>query len=369
MSADRLGCPNCGSPITRPADFARKKIRCPDCGYYAETPASWWAAADPEPDAAPARDTAPPLPFSAPRRAKVVAPANAPVRRRADPRDTRPDFTPDAPAGVPLLAGTDDEDDANPYTVPGTGTKPCPHCRQQLPLAATLCVFCGRDLVTGEVQDRVHQPMSGTWVEGFSVQTRYTVMACLQGLNLALSTFFLATGGKPTAGAVFEQMLGQVVNIAVQAMLVGTYETLTVRRNAKGQTTIAKVRRLGFYPLPAVKLKWKISPHVGVVARHDPGAFAWIACLYSLGLGILPVGYAASIGAPVLLWFPLLIIGAIPAALFFWYFIRPAQFCATAADEYGDTGLTLMKSPDRERAEEVALFVAEATGLHYKPVM
>ena len=375
MPDDRLGCPNCGGRIDRPAGFARKKIRCPDCGYYAETPPDWWAAAD-EPAG---RDDAgaPPLPFAAsppaPRRAKVkaVAPAAGPVtaRRRADPRDTRPEFEPDQPAGVPLLEGTRDEDDDKPYGVPGTGTKPCPHCRQQLPLAATLCVFCGRDLATGRKQDREHEPVHATWEEGFSLATRYGVMAGLQVCNFLLSVLFLATGGPVTTGKLVEQVLVQAVHIAFQAFVVGTFATLTVRRSARGKVEISRASRVGFYPTKVEKVKWKQSPHVGVVGKHDPGAFAWIACLYSLGLGLLPVAYAASIDAPPLLLPFVMVIGAAPAAAFFWYFIRPSQFTVAMADEYGDTGLTLLRTTDRTRAEEAATLVAEATGLTYKAVM
>ena len=270
---------------------------------------------------------------------------------------------------MPLLEGTRDEDDDKPYGVPGTGTKPCPHCRQQLPLSATLCVFCGRDLATGAKQDREHEPLSATWEEGFSLSTRYGVMAGLQVLNFLLSAVFLATGGPATAGAVAGQVLMQAVHIAFQALIVGTFDTLSVRRSARGKVEVARVRRIGFYPLKAEKLKWKLSPHVGVIGRHDPGAFAWIACLYSFGLGMMSVAYAASIGAPLILLLPMIVIGAAPAAAFFWYVIRPSQFIAAAADEYGDTGLTLLKTQSRETAEEAAKFVAEATGLVYKPVM
>ncbi len=333
---DRIACPTCGGRINRPAGYARKKIRCPGCGYYADTPADWAEAAPDEPPAAA------PVPAVPPRR--TATPVT--VRKRADPRDTRPDFTPDAPAGDPLLTGTQDEDDDRPYAVPGTGTQACPHCQEALPLDATLCVHCGRDVASGKRQKRTHQPMAGEWHEGLAPHTRLALLAGMQVFNVAFSlAILLYSDAGITVGGLFTQLIGQAFNVILQAFLIGSYDTFTLKRTAKNQTTLTRTRRLAFVPLSPTKVAWKQSAYAGVIATHDPGIFTWLLCIYMLGLLCLP------------------------GVAFYWFVIRPETHTVALCDEYGSTTELLYRTQDREKAAEVAGFVSEATGLKFKPIM
>lgn len=334
---DRIACPTCGGRIDRPAGYTRKKIRCPGCGYYADTPPDW--AAEPVPD-----EPAAAAPAAPPRR--TATPVT--TRKRADPRDTRPDFTPDAPAGDPLLAGSREEDDDRPYAVPGTGTgtRACPHCHEALPLDATLCVHCGRDVASGKRQKRAHQPMAGEWHEGFAPRTRLAILAGMQVFNVVFSLVMLVySEDGVTVGGLVGQLFGQAFNVTLQAFLVGSYDTFTLRRTAKNQTFLTRTRRLAFIPLAPAKLPWKQSAYVGVIATHDPGIFTWLLCIYMLGMGCLP------------------------GVLFYWFVIRPETYTAALCDEYGSTTELLYRTQDREKAAEVAAIVGEATALKFKAVM
>ncbi len=338
--AERIDCPNCGARIVRPAGFARNKIRCGECGYYAETPREWRdSGGEPVETAVPAPRAKVKVAAAAP------APAKVSVRQRADLRDTRPDFEPDAPAGVPLLVGTQDEDDGLPYGLPGTGTKPCPHCREQLPLSASLCIFCGADLVTGAKPNRAHQPMSGWWDEGLPAPRRVAIFAGLQVVNLALA--FLSFRGEDGFSAMNVITMGLVngMHVALQAFLLGTQGTFKLRRNAKKQVQMTRSLKIAFVPAFSQKVEWKETTHVGILAGHDAGMFAYGTCLY------------------------LLLMGVVPGILFYYFVIHPTRFNIVLGDVHGSVDETLYRTTDQDEADEVARFVAEATGLHFRAVM
>ena len=349
--ADEIACSNCGARVTVPAAFARPKIRCPGCGYYATLPDRGPSLDDELPtkaDAAPAREVR----LDRPAKAAVVpgkpaAKPAPPAKARPDPRDRRPDFTPAESSGVPLLVGTRDEDDDQPYAVPGTGLFPCPHCREDLPLDSTFCVHCGKSLGSGERAERVHQPMAATWEERFPLTTRLYVLAGMQVLNFVGCIFgLMAQSG--TLGSVdtwVSLLMFQMFHVALQCFVVGTFDTLTLARNAKGRTTLIRQRRVAFYKLKPYKIPWRQSTNVGIVGGQNADLLAWFVCLYMLGFACLP------------------------GLLFYWFMIRPERFEVTLCDEYGVTGEVIHRTTDRARAEEVAEFVQEATGLHNRSVM
>ena len=82
-----------------------------------------------------------------------------------------------------------------------------------------------------------------------------------------------------------------------------------------------------------------------VIATHNPGVFSWLICAY-LALFCL-----------------------VPAALFYWFVIRPERFEVALCDVYGTTNEIVYRSTNRELAREVAETISEVTGLWFKPVM
>ena len=336
--SERIDCPNCGERIERPAGFARKKIRCPACGYYAETPAAWW-----ESDESPARKT--PFDPLAPGRAKRAKRPEPVARRRLDPRDHRPDFSTDTPGGVPLLAGDDDEESDTPYAVPGSGTFPCPECREQLPLGATLCVHCGYDIGKRKRRKRARKPMAGSWQEGPTLQDRVKVFAGLQVFNCLFSALLYFQLDSPNGlSDIITLVFGQAINVALQAFLVGSFSTLVVERGAAGPAVIVRQSRIAFLPTGEREIEWHGASIVGVLATHSAGIFSYLMCLYLLGMGCVP-------------------------GIAFWYFvIRPERHNVIIADVYGSSLDTLYHGFARDAAEEVAQFVGEATALEFRRV-
>ncbi len=383
-----------------PAGYARAKIRCPGCGSYAEVPAELRGAPADEPPA-PARPAvarratpvAPPPPPAAepdplaeegtyalgepppprPQVASEAKPARPAVARKAkpqaDPRDFRPRFDSDEPAGPPLLHGTQEEhdDEVHPYAVPGTGLKKCGHCRGELPLDAGFCVHCGRELTSGARAVRSYQLINRTWYEGWPPMLRWQIFIALQVINAVAAVLLMATGeGLPKDFGGFATLLmTNLVQVAAQAFLVGSYDTLAVKRNAKGAATLTRTRRIAFFPLPPTKLPWKQSSNVGI-AGADVGWFPRLLCLYFFLNGCFYI-VTGVFYSPFLLGLAAIYFAV--AAGFYWVVIRPQRFEVNLCDVYGSTDEVAFRSQDRTEAEEVATTVAEATGLYYKPVV
>lgn len=186
--------------------------------------------------------------------------------------------------------------------------------------------------------------MAAEWVEGLSLLTRYQIMAGMQVLNFFGTLLALNAEGF-TSSAIMTNMIFQVIHVALQAFIVGSFDTVNLKRNAKGQTTITRTKRIAFYPLVPMKIPWKKSTNLGIIGTHESGIVAWIFCIYLLMLGILP------------------------GVLFYWFVIRPELCQVNLCDVYGSTDEVLFRSRTREKAEEVTDFVIEATGLQIKKVM
>ena len=412
--ANRVDCRNCGAGVTLPSGYARAKIRCPGCGHYVEVPPELRGAAGEE-EVAP---TAPP-PVARPRRAEPVVaqraapavpvepvpkpkrdddsdgggeytfaePAHSPppfparptpaagrkpreARPQADPRDFRAKFEPDDPdypGGAPLLKGTREEsdDEVLPYTVPGSGLQKCPECRLELPLDATLCVHCGSDLATGEKAGRVFQPITAEWHEGWPPLLRIQIFVGFQIVNLIAAVLLMATGGATfDAAGVVTMVMTQAFQIGLQAFLLGTYDTLQVKRTAKGSAAMTRVRRIGFFKLTPVKLPWKNSSMVGI-AGADVGLFPKLLCLYFF---LNSFFYALSAFVSIFMLGMAAIYFAV-AVGFYWVVLRPSRFEVNLCDVYGSTDEIAFRCESRDQAEEVCGVISEATGLHYRKVM
>ena len=352
----RIPCQNCGDRVDLPDGYARSKIRCPACGYYAEVPAA--ARGELVPNLAPAD------PFDAPLvpAGRNPAPAAVPVARarpNPNPADPRPVFDAGERSGAPILEGTQDEDDDKPYGVPGSGLKPCPHCRGQLPLDAAFCVHCGKDVASGAKAERTFQPVNRTWDEGFGHQLRVQLMVLAVILDLIAVVVLALTAGE-SAGVV-----SLVFQVGLQAFLLGSYDSLSVKRTAKGGVTLTRTRRLAFIPTGPAKVKWKQAAGVGVIGVHAPGAEAYITLLYlSLNGASFLLGTLYS-----LLSLPVAIAFLSAAGAFYWFVIRPERFHAVLCDVYGSTEETVFRTTKRDDAGEVARIVADATGLMFRKTM
>jgi len=351
----RIPCGNCGGQIALPAGHAKAKLRCTHCGYYAEVPAELRATVAVDAPAAASSASGTVATDDVYSAAKVralpadpVPPPKPKARPRVDARDTRPEFLVEDGVGAPLLEGTQEDDDL-PYAVPGTGLKPCPHCRVELPLDATFCVHCGEHLTeAGKGKPkRTYEPMSGFWQEGWTWTTRVKILAGLQVTNLLIIALFMTINGQKLSDgqAGSTNLSVNLFNIFLQVFLVGSYESLSLNRTATGKTTIIRHRRIAFYKLPDQKVKWKQTSGAGVLATHDPGMVSWLVMIY------------------------LVLCGIVPGVVFYLMVIRPERFSPALCDEYRCVREVLFRTKDRLVAADAAKMVSDATSLKYYKVL
>jgi Uncharacterised protein family UPF0547 len=326
-----LPCPTCGVTIDLPAGFDRPKVRCDGCGYYAPVPEALRNRA-PQYDDIDLSDDPPP-----PRPDPSVQPSRPGVARPLKPLPPAAD----TPLGPPLLSGSEHEEDV-PYTVPGDGTKKCPECRKKLPLDAVFCVHCGLDMETDRiVKRREFQSVDKVWESRWPLTLRLQVFAGLVVFNV-LMTGVLFLLKWPVVGGLFVLAF----QIAVQAVALGSFETVWARRTAKGLFTVHKRWRLAFIPQGKGRVEWERHQGIGIVATGESNGLEWFTFLY--------------------LFF---CTGIVPAVIFFWFVMRPARYAVAFCDAYGAVNDTLFRTTDRLVAEEVAETVADCGGLTYKPVL
>ena len=362
--AQRFICGNCGGKATVPPGYAKAKVRCEHCGYYAEVPAEMRAAPGTVPEAESPFDepTKPAVrargipDFDDETRAPIIA-KKAPAKPlsakpRSDPRDHRPEFEEQTGVGIPLLEGDDVERDgivATPYAVPGIGLKRCPECKGDLPLDATFCVHCGWELIGKKKlkAQREFEPIDKTWHEGWSPAFRLHVFIALQFANVALLILGMVATGQSfkDVGNISTNIFMNLINAALQAFILGSFETLRVTRDPGGRCALIKTRRYVFIPMAPFKIPWKRSSGVGIIATHNPGFISYVLCFY------------------------LLVMGCLPGILFYIFVIRPERFNAAICNEYGGSDETILHCKNYEHAVDVTRTVAEASGLKWHKIL
>ncbi len=363
--AQRFICGNCGGKATVPPGYAKAKLRCEHCGYYAEVPPEMRAS----PDAVPEPET----PFDEPSKPAVrsrgvpdFAEEEAPspiVAKRApakpltakpqrDPRDHRPEFEEQIGVGLPLLEGDEIEHDGpltTPYAVPGIGLKQCLECRGDLPLDATFCVHCGWELVGKRKlkSQREFTEIDETFHEGWPFALRLQIFIALQFVNLFLLILGTIATGQSFAdvGHIGTTLFMNLINVGLQAFILGSFETLRVTRDPKGRCTLLKTRRYMFIPVAPFKIDWKRSSGIGIMATHDPGYVVYLIGLY------------------------LLMMGCLPGILFYLIVIRPERFNAALCNEYGGSDDVILHCKNREHAEAVTRAIAGASGLRWHNIL
>ena len=176
---------------------------------------------------------------------------------------------------------------------------------------------------------------------------RLQLFIALQFLNVALLILgMIATGQSfKDAGNIGTNIFMNLLNVGLQAFILGSFETLRATRDPGGRCTICKTRRYFFFKVPEFKVKWKLSSGVGILATHNPGFIAYVICFYLLAMGCLP------------------------GILFFIFVIRPERFSAALCNEFGGSDETILHCKNRDQAEDVTRTIAEASGLRWHRIL
>jgi hypothetical protein len=299
---ETITCTACGTVLGIPkAGIPKDGLSCNWCGYV--------NVKAPEPEAKP-----------------VAAGAAARETPRAAPKPKTP--------AHPL--GDDEDDNGEAYELPPeeVKTRPCPSCGKKIDETVIVCIHCGYDTVRKERVERTFQPIDREWNSGWPFNVRLTLFLVMQALNVASLLFAFTVGGY-----VGVTVTGVVFYIGLQAFIFGSYDSVRIRRNRKGQTEVTITWRVCFIPMAPKKVNWREHEGVAVGAYGANSLMDWIILL------ILLPGFI------------------IPAILFWYYVLRPDRFYAALCRDRGFPETYLYRGTDEKRAKEIAQVATDATGL------
>ena len=302
-----LTCAACGTVLGIPkSGMPAGGLPCNWCGYVNV------AAAEPKP--VPAAVAAPAEPPSPEPEAPCLATPNAQPHPFAD----------------------DEDDNGLPYTLPPepVKTRDCEGCGKKVVASAVVCAHCGYDARQKAKAERTFEPIDRTWEAGWPYRRRMTIFLAIQALNVAIVAMSLAGGGSLPVS-----MVGVAFYIFLQAFLLGTFETIRIRRNKKGQTEVTSTWRICFVPLAPKKIEWRNFEGVAW-GHYDAGSLLdWIVAVFLLPFCLLP------------------------AILFWYYVIRSDRYYAAFARDRGYPDTYLYRGMSEQQAKDIAQTATDATGL------
>jgi hypothetical protein len=306
-----ITCTACGTVLGIPKNGVPKDgLSCNWCGYV--------NTVEPEPAPKAVAATAP-----------SPSPPPLPVAKQApEPAET--------PKAAPHRWADDEDDNGQPYALPHeeVKTRPCDSCGKKIALKDVVCVHCGHDAKSGEKVERTFQPVDREWQSGWPKERRIQCLLAFQAINLLTILVSLSGGGSlPTS------ILTILFYIALQAFIFGTYDSVRIRRNKKGQAEITITWRVAFVPQPPQKVNWRDNEGVAFGHYDASSMMDWVMVVVLLPFFI------------------------IPAILWWYYVIRSDRFFAALARDHGYPDVYLYRGMDELKAKEIAQIATDATAL------
>jgi len=229
----------------------------------------------------------------------------------------------------------DEDDDGQPYDIPAEEitTKACAACGKDIAIGAVICVHCGHDHRGGKKAARTYSPIDKTWEQGWPFQRRLTLFLIFQALNAVSFVIGLAVSDSAPVS-----LTGALMMVALQAFVFGTYPSVRVRRNKKGQAEMTQTWRVCLIRMAPQKIDWR--RHEGVsVGTYDATSIIDVWMLFVL----LPTCLG------VVAWW--------------WFVIRPPRVFAALTLQSGALETYLYRGLRDDVAKDIAQTVTDATGL------
>lgn len=241
-----------------------------------------------------------------------------------------------------------EEDDGTTYAVPeDPKTKSCLDCGKASPLDAKLCVHCGHYFQTGEKAKRSHQPLRLVWHNGLPPIARFGLFALCQVGILGMIGLVWLGNSEPISVALMWLIL-----TGVTATLLGTFDRLELSRNRRGRVRLTKIWYVCFIQTQPRPINWRQYESVAVATEHEVLMSNWLI----LGLLLTQGGLAGN----VWVW---LIVGALPAGLFWWLVIRPVRSYAALCRDHHRPVEYLYRGSSDTQAAEIGQAVRDVCGL------
>jgi DNA-directed RNA polymerase subunit RPC12/RpoP len=403
-----LFCHGCGKPLQVPEGHARNKLRCPECGVICEVPASARQAPAPKartPAAAAApeelllfEDSPPPVRTERQPPPPAAAPAPAPRKKglftcphcgelvklpglkrggeakcpncagiitwpSKDEGAAVPEMPPEPktpPTPEPELDGTD-EDDGKPYLVPRRSELTCPNCSRGLPKDAEVCDLCGFTQ-PGATKQTEFDKVNVSWEGGLKLSARWSLFLAAQGFFLFASALAMLLGG----AEIVVLLCSWLVFSGLVSFLLGTFDRIDLSRNKSGQVLLTKTWRICFLQQPVTRLYLRDYEGISTGRTHDSGCLDWFLFGIWLVMGIFPaiLGVMWSFSIPSIVF--CLVMGIIPAVLWWYYAIHHDKFYVALNREHGFPDVILYRGLNQDLTVEIAEKLEEVTGLTYE---
>jgi len=253
--------------------------------------------------------------------------------RRAKPMPHAPARTVAEPAARP--SGAAEEDDGVPYQF-GDGPQEvnCPECRGKLPANAALCVHCGFDLQSGEKAKRVYEKIERRWESNMSLRRRKTIYIVGQAVILPLMLVTALLKGEP-----FIFIVPWLTFSMLLAFLLGTFDRIDLKRNARGQVQISKTWRVCFFERAPLKVV--------------PWEYEGIKIMRAHNVQVLDIIMLVMLG----------IIGVIPGILWWKWSMSRATYYVAMTRNHGFPELALYHGGSEDQMQDIAHTLCDATGL------
>jgi hypothetical protein len=170
-----------------------------------------------------------------------------------------------------------------PYEIADRDLRRCPNCTQMVKNTGPTCERCGADLDTGKVQPKVYQPLERDWHSGLSLESRVRLFVIAQLIVVPLGLL-----GAWWSGSLALFLGPWIPFTGLMAFLLGTYESVHLSRNKRGQVRVTKTWRICFKQQePAT---YKLAEYEGVVAgqTHEVDFWDYLTAVLLLVFGIIP---------------------------------------------------------------------------------
>jgi hypothetical protein len=229
-----------------------------------------------------------------------------------------------------------DQDDDKPYALPPDPDpkEPCPDCGKPVPLGAVVCNHCGFNRNTGATLVREHNEVDKYWSTGPRLATRFAVFLAIQGLASAAMVVVAVADGN-----VLGLAITWLIGATLLAFVLGTYPSVRLTRNRRGQVKLFKIWRLGFISLGAADIRWR--EYEGVfMGKSNHTDFGDVLTLVLL----VP-------------W------GVIPAIIWWLYVVEPDHFDVALSRDHGSPALMLYRGRNDKVAMEIASTIRKVTWL------
>src|SRR5205823_1349681 len=119
---------------------------------------------------------------------------------------------------------------------------------------------------------------------GWPLSKRLAMLGCIQVMNVGTIVFGMIVGG----GTFIGSLSATLFYIVLQAFLIGTYDSVRIRRNEKGKADIIITWRVAFIPQKPKKINWREHEGVGVGLYNESSVMDWFIVFMLLPYLIIP---------------------------------------------------------------------------------